>query len=387
MSGYPLNLFVSHSFHDEHHPIGVTAFRQCIGDAVTAATASSGGTTDDDFTITAYFDDARSGMLLPAQVRSELLAADIVLVDTTGLSPNVFYELGFSHALRRKLILVQCKDITPEIPTDIKDILVGRYRELDELRSHVETRLRQILHEIAGELRRGTFEAPDRCFWFGQSPTDLHIVCAPEPEMSRFADPSAENYLFVDSLEDRDALMEVAMFLSRSHPNARVLRHSSGSVTPDVLESSLVVLGGPFNNLVTRDLMQALNIPLTYDINDYKVVFEPAHERHELELIRDRSRNGLITKDVGYFGRFINPFNARHHVVLCQGFHTFGTLGAAMILADGSQAMANRRWFLSQLSADDLRNSERLQLFFHVDVLASRRIVVPRAETAYLSWQ
>jgi hypothetical protein len=58
-----------------------------------------------------------------------------------------------------------------------------------------------------------------------------------------------------------------------------------------------------------------------------------------------------------------------------------------MILADGSQAMANRRWLISQMSADDLRNGERLQLFFHVDVLAGRRIVVPRAETAYLSRQ
>ena len=201
--------------------------------------------------------------------------------------------------------------------------------------------------------------------------------------MSRFASPEAENYLFVDGLEDRDTLMEVAMFLSRSWPNARVLRHSSASVTPDVLGSNLVVLGGPLNNHVTRDLMRALRVRLSYDINEEVAQFAAGGDPVTLRLERDP--NGLIVTDIGYFGRFRNPFNRSRYVVFCQGYHTFGTLAAASVLADGSQALANRRWLQNELDLEDLADLETLQLAFSVDVLANRRIVVPRVSTAMVA--
>src|SRR5450432_3530111 len=40
------------------------------------------------------------------RIYNQINKADIIIADMTGRSPNVFYEVGFAHALRKKVILL-----------------------------------------------------------------------------------------------------------------------------------------------------------------------------------------------------------------------------------------------------------------------------------------
>lgn len=51
--------------------------------------------------------------------------ADVVIADVTGLNSNVFYELGISHALNKKVIIIT-QDIS-ELPFDIRPYRVNEY--------------------------------------------------------------------------------------------------------------------------------------------------------------------------------------------------------------------------------------------------------------------
>jgi hypothetical protein len=60
-------------------------------------------------------------------VLQHLYAADVVIADLTDLNPNVFYELGVRHALRRGTILVGMKGTV--VPFDVGDLRVIFYED------------------------------------------------------------------------------------------------------------------------------------------------------------------------------------------------------------------------------------------------------------------
>ena len=68
--------------------------------------------------------------------------ADLLIADITAPNLNVYYELGFGHAVRKKALLL-AEDIDGlEVPFDIKDFRHHRYKftrkGLDELRTRIQ---------------------------------------------------------------------------------------------------------------------------------------------------------------------------------------------------------------------------------------------------------
>ena len=61
-----------------------------------------------------------------ADMLGHLMNDDIAIVDITTLNPNVFYELGVRHALRRRITILMRKRGT-EIPFNIKGFRVVEY--------------------------------------------------------------------------------------------------------------------------------------------------------------------------------------------------------------------------------------------------------------------
>lgn len=61
--------------------------------------------------------DPRPGNFVKDIIQS-LYSAEIVLADLTGRKPNVFYELGIRHALRRGTIIVA--QSVDDIPSDLR---------------------------------------------------------------------------------------------------------------------------------------------------------------------------------------------------------------------------------------------------------------------------
>lgn len=375
-----LRLFVSHSFNDHDHILDVQAFRSAVEQTCKEVGENLRSKSFSKIELLPYFEDVGLGKALPNQIRSEIIKSSLFMIDIAGATPNTFYELGFAHSRNKGLILLEAvrQGQAPKpIPADISDLLIGRYSSDDELKEKLLVRLLDVCSDLITAHQRTLVEGEDRCFWFQGAPPEIHVVCAPEPERTRFASSANPDYLYVDNLEDRDALFEVSNFLSRSYPNAKVFRHSSDALSADVFSSNVVVLGGPHNNSATRDLMKAVGASFEYADDENALSLKIEARLVTLRSMSD-ARN-ILENDVGYFGWFLNPFNRNNRVVMCHGCHTFGTLGASLAFSDNNLAIENVS-LLKDIVAGDLQRINRFECIFHVPILENRRVITPKID-------
>lgn len=78
------------------------------------------------------------------RVYNQIAKADLLVADMTGRNPNVFYEVGYAHALGRRVILLTQK--SEDIPFDLKHyphIVYGG--KITELKQELEKRVRWAL--------------------------------------------------------------------------------------------------------------------------------------------------------------------------------------------------------------------------------------------------
>lgn len=378
--------FVSHAFDDSLYAGGKAAFRSGI---TTLFERVEKALSDDTATvkIEPYFDASDYGRPLPAQLRrqlreSDFLVADISALDFSGRSivnENVLYELGYAMALDLPVLLLRRHSSAPP-PSDVRDILAASYNDPLEIPDLLEAPLAQSVARVlsAGEMRNSRGDARVVHTWFEPSVSAIHIICTPEPERSRFASQSDPNYLFVDNLEDRDALLEVATFLARQYPKAALIRHSSDSVPPDALTGNLVVLGGPGieageGNQITRDIMKALNSTVRYRSDVDGIDFADTGP-HLAKFRADES----VESDWGCIVAAQNPMNPYARVVLCQGICTYGTLAAATILSDAPTAMSNHLLLHDADVFDVASGAPQFEAVFSVNVVANGRISTPK---------
>jgi nucleoside 2-deoxyribosyltransferase len=70
----------------------------------------------------------RSGRITE-QIYEAIANADALVADIGGLDPNVMYELGYAHALKKEVIILNDRD---DAPFDIKEFRWIRY-EVDDI--------------------------------------------------------------------------------------------------------------------------------------------------------------------------------------------------------------------------------------------------------------
>jgi nucleoside 2-deoxyribosyltransferase len=74
------------------------------------------------------------------QFKKQIAKADIVISDMTGCNPDVFYETGYAHALKKQVILLAQNE--NDIPFDLKYYPHIIYNEnLLQLKAELEKRL------------------------------------------------------------------------------------------------------------------------------------------------------------------------------------------------------------------------------------------------------
>ena len=73
--------------------------------------------------------------------------SDFVVVDVTRQNPNVFYELGFAHALRKPTILIASTEGSRSLPSDLSGFqyIVYDSNNLQELAHHVQRAARPFI--------------------------------------------------------------------------------------------------------------------------------------------------------------------------------------------------------------------------------------------------
>lgn len=213
--------------------------------------------------------------------------------------------------------------------------------------------------------------------WFPRETRTIWVVCPQDHDPGEFADRSSPDYTYLDNLGDTDALLEIMVFLSRYYPKASIQEFSSTDLPRDHTKDNLVVIGGPgscddISNHICQEMMSAMNSRISYtpDCETMHVHLEgvePIELRAELhsdapEPTRPDHYN--IRRDYGYFARFSNPLSEGSTVVLVNGIHTAGVLGAARAFSDCSEALRNYH-----LIFDSCASPKLFECHFEVKVL------------------
>ncbi len=79
------------------------------------------------------------GALVGETILDALQRADLIIADVSRHSPNVMYELGFAHALRKPTIMITSRQAAARLPADLAGYLYVSYDEsnLTSLRDDV----------------------------------------------------------------------------------------------------------------------------------------------------------------------------------------------------------------------------------------------------------
>ena len=117
--------------------------------------------------------------------------ADVVIADLTGLNPNVFYELGLSHAMNKKVIIITQNIV--ELPFDIKSYRANEYSlQFNKLPLLID------------ELKRLLYGAIDNSVKYGNPVSDY----IPDFYEDKRRSPGIQSLVANDDVETLDAIEE-----------------------------------------------------------------------------------------------------------------------------------------------------------------------------------
>ncbi|MDO5968869.1 hypothetical protein Q4Q35_03535 [Flavivirga aquimarina] len=90
-----------------------------------------------------------------------LANTDIVIADLTNLNPNVLYELGIRHSLVSKgTILILDESKTPNIPFDLSNYRVIKYKGDPQGLTHLKSELGKYFKQIASSINKSKSDNP-----------------------------------------------------------------------------------------------------------------------------------------------------------------------------------------------------------------------------------
>ena len=247
--------------------------------------------------------------------------------------------------------------------------------------SEEEKAARKVLEDdllaLRDEARKPNREADVtvRRSWHFPDTGPLTIVCAqlPEGQTSVFADPADANYTELQSFADLDALVELFGHARAENPHMDVYFRAAPNVVADDLSGHLVLLGGIAWNEVTQRLSEMMPVLPVRQIKD------PAVETGEIFTVGDGKRRFLpkwrddehkiLSEDVGLLVRAPNPLNSSRALVICNGIHSRGVLGAVRSLTDKRLRESNERYI-----AENFADFDSFAILMRVPVIEAQAL-------------
>jgi hypothetical protein len=363
-SNRSINIFVSHPFKPNNGVYDLEKFRTNIQLLVSEAEIIVRKEYN-DFELEKIFEFSDFQKGLPKQIQNSIKKSHFAIVDITENKPNIFFEYGLMKGLNIPALLIKATESFDsfDLPADIKDEIAVSYDNFEELRNkcldNVVVLFKQLLNSDV------LYNVHLNKIWFNNNPQTIHVVTSSESDKREFASLESDNYMFLENLGDKDALLEIMTFLTRNYRNVKLPMYAADDFK-NQFEDNIVVIGGPgdeegdSNNLCSL-MMQKINSKISYSEDCEILLFD------EVEYKAVKKGNKTVL-DYGYFARFPNPLNSKSSVVLLHGIHTFGVLGAAKAFSDHSLAQGNIKAVLEKLKLDDIKQAA-FECFFKVDVL------------------
>ncbi len=264
------------------------------------------------------------------------------------------------------------------LPSDIKNRLIIDYVDFKELSNkcleNIADQFRKLLHNDS----LANIYLPK--IWFPNDVANIHLITSTEGEKrEKFASPTSDNYMLLESLGDKDSLLEIVAFLNRSYRSTCISMYSADSYTNN-MEGNFVIIGGPGDdegdgNKICKIFMDKMDVKVKYDDDCEHLLFG----KKKFKATKEKNKT---IKDFGYYARFPNPFNPNTTVVLIHGIHTFGVLGAAKAFSDHPSAQGNIRKVLKKLKLDNIKQAS-FECFFQVDIF-QQTVVCPEIDEQYI---
>jgi hypothetical protein len=211
--------------------------------------------------------------------------------------------------------------------------------------------------------------------WHFPDTGPLTIVCAqlPAAQAGGFADPADPNYTELQSFADLDALVELFGHARVENPHMQVNFRTAPNVVADDLSGHLVLLGGIVWNEVTQRLQEMMPVLPVRQVPD------PVVETGEIFTVDDGKRRFLpkwrddahkiLTEDVGLLVRASNPLNSSRALVICNGIHSRGVLGAVRSLTDARLRESNERYI-----AENFADVDSFAILMRVPVIEAKTL-------------
>lgn len=372
-----LSVFLSYAFRPKQQAYSQSEILSLVERACGTASADLARDLPGlSFSVTAELTEY--GGHLNEEILSRLASADICIVDISDNNPNVFYELGALHILGRRPILLKSKkeEYDFPVPSDIQGTTLLKYDEI----SDIQGRLAVALVSSTRALVRSGQERPlELCreFWGDRNEAQSsHVLVAPRSSIRTvFSEVNSPNFIYLDRLGDKDAVVELSVLLARLYPKMPIVRYVSDELPRDAYEADLVVIGGPgspsaegASNVLVSPLHTKIGIKVSYSEDCERLIVEGVGAFEAVE-----SDGGLV-RDYGFFAKSRNPYNPARSVVLVHGIHTYGVLGAARCFSDHPAALENVSTVLDRLGPDP-----SFWAYFEVDILGGAAMV-PRIQ-------
>jgi len=225
-----------------------------------------------------------------------------------------------------------------ELSTEEREQILSLERELLSLQQAANP---GVLPTNSGGLDVSDWPAND--FWRFAGDADVTIVCAPLPDDFRarmpYSDPKDPDFILLHTFADLDALLEMYGHVRAVNPKSQVNIRLASELQKDDYTAHLIVLGGVDWNVLTRDLLDDVDLPVR-QVPSGKTepaafeVHDQGQQRIFSPVLRQEGDALLLVEDVAHFFRGPNPFNSAFTVTMCNGVYGRGTYAAVRSLTD-----------------------------------------------------
>ncbi len=188
----------------------------------------------------------------------------------------------------------------------------------------------------------------------------ITIVCARlPPELRRnmpYVDPAEPDYTESYTYADLDTLLELHGHIRAANPLSHIGIRADDALSADDLTTHLVLLGGVDWNLLTRDLLGRLDVPVTQHdrlgADETGAAFQVRHG-DDVRIFAPKLVDGRLVEDVAHFYRAPNPYNRLRSVTIFNGMFGRGTYGAVRSLTDERFRDRNGGYLAARFAARD----------------------------------
>jgi hypothetical protein len=232
-------------------------------------------------------------------------------------------------------------------------------------------------------------EVAVRRSWHFSDTGPVTIVCAqlPPEKTGSFTDPADPNYTELQSFADLDSLIELHGHVRAENPGMNVFFKASTMVAPDDLSGHVVLLGGIAWNEITERLSEMTELPIkqirdpTIETGEIFIADRDGRECRFMPTWRDESHETLI-EDIGLLAWLPNPLNSNRALIICNGVHSRGVLGAVRSLTDARLRDSNEQYL-----ARSFRNSQSFAILMRVPVIGAKSMTPDFNASGYVLYQ